>query len=131
MKARSWILLICVILALVVGIGTLFVRPRFLKARVSARRSSCISNLRMIDAAKDQYALEYLTHDDNIAATVLTSTNIAVYLKDIDKCYCPLSVRTRRTFAASYSINALTSDPTCIASDAEDSHRLSYSAYGG
>jgi hypothetical protein len=90
--------------------------------RSSARRTACINNLRQIDGAKDQYALEY---GPVPPGTVLTTSEIAIYIKDMDKCFCPLLAGTNRTFKNSYSINDLTSAPTCKVGTNEN-HQLAY-----
>jgi hypothetical protein len=91
-----------------------------LRAQQSARRSSCISNLRQVASAKASYALEY----GGDVSLVLTRKDLAIYIKDIDKCYCPSARGTSRTFAGSYSINALTSLPTC--KSGLDEHRVGW-----
>ncbi len=75
----------------------------------SAMHVSCLNNLRMLHGAKNEYALEY----GGSASTVLTSTNVAIFLKDISKCYCPQLVGTNRTFQNSYRINPLIVPPEC------------------
>jgi hypothetical protein len=91
----------------------------------SARRTACIGNLRQIDGAKDQYALEYGPLPPNI---VLTASNVEIYLKDLNKCFCSLLVGTNRTFENSYAINALTSPPTCKVGTNKN-HDLAYTGH--
>ena len=87
------------------------------------RRFSCVNNLRLIDGAKDQYWVEYGRLP---SSTVLTATNVAIYIKDMNKLFCPLLVGTDRTFANSYDINDLASNPTCKVGTNKN-HNLAYS----
>ncbi len=93
-----------------------------LSPRTSARRVSCINNLRQIDGAKDQYALEY----GSTNGMLLTPRHVAIYIKDMNKCFCPLLVGTNRTFENSYVINVLTVEPTCKVGTNKN-HDLAYS----
>jgi prepilin-type N-terminal cleavage/methylation domain-containing protein len=113
------------IVVAIIGLLAAIAVPSFLQARETARRNACINNLRQIDGAKDQYALEY----GGGADLLLTSTNIAIYIKDMNKCFCPLLVGTNRTFDNSYSINVLTAAPTCKVGTNKN-HDLSFSSRG-
>jgi hypothetical protein len=110
------------VLACMGAFGVVLARS-FLHARESARRSACIGNLRQVTAAKDQYAMEY----GCTPTTVLSSAQIGIYIKDMRKCYCPSAPGDERSFSNSYSINALTSDPTCKLHPR--THRLGWAGY--
>jgi prepilin-type N-terminal cleavage/methylation domain-containing protein len=110
------------IVVAIIGLLAAIAIPCFLHARRSARRNSCISNLRQIDGAKDSYALEY----GGGAGLLLSESNVAVYIKNMDHCFCPLLAGTNRTFANSYAINVITVRPTCKAGTNQD-HYLTYS----
>ena len=77
------IMIVVAIIGLLAAIGI----PSFKKARDNARRSSCINNLRLIDAAKQQEAIK-----DNLSdnATVARSI-IADYMKSGNFPVCPAS----------------------------------------
>ncbi|MBI4352853.1 MAG: prepilin-type cleavage/methylation domain-containing protein [Candidatus Omnitrophica bacterium] len=79
-----------------------------MQARTQARTNACINNLRLVQAAKDQYALE-----NNQADTVTpTAANLDNYLKGgTAKVYCPLD--STKAFSASYTVNAVNANPTC------------------
>ena len=111
MKSRKGFTLVeIMIVVAIIGLLSAIAIPSFLKARNTARRNACINNLRNIDAAKDEYALEY----GGLAADVLTEANVTIYIKDMGKCFCPTAVGLNRTFVLSYTIQDLTSNPTCI-----------------
>ena len=85
--------------------------PWLRKRRAPPRRNQrCITKLRQIDGAKDVYFLHYGPFPSN---TVLSVSDLAIYIKDINTCFCPSAAGTSRTFENSYSINALTAAPTC------------------
>ena len=115
------------IVVAIIGLLAAIAIPAFIKARNTARRNACINNLRQIDAAKDEYALEY----GGIGTTILAESNIAIYIKDMGKCYCPTAIGTARVFASSYSILMITQDPICLISptnpaNGNDDHTLSF-----
>ena len=121
-RRKGFTLVEIMIVVAIIGLLAAIAVPSFLKARDSARRTSCINNLRQIDGAKDQYALEYGGDE----TSQLTTTNVAIYIKDMNKCFCPLLVGTNRTFDNSYAINVLTAPPTCKVGTNKN-HDLAYS----
>ncbi len=63
--------------------------------------NSCINNLRQLDAAKQQWALE----NNKTAEAVATAQDIAPYLKDQAIPVCPASGK--------YTLNSVATVPTC------------------
>ena len=78
--------------------------PNYLQSRSAAQKSACINNLRQIDAAIQQWAIEQRMPSD---ATV-DSADIAPYLKRL--VICPAG---GTTFADSYSISTVSTAPAC------------------
>jgi len=74
--------------------------PNFVKARETAQRNACINNLRQIDAAKDQWALE---NKKNTTA-VPTEDDITPYLKG-GMPVCPAG--------GVYTIGSISTIPSC------------------
>jgi hypothetical protein len=70
-------------------------------ADVEAERNACINNLRQIDAAKQQWALD----KNKNAAAVPTITDLASYFKDGVLPTCPSG--------GTYTLNAVGELPTC------------------
>ena len=111
------------IVVAIIGLLAAIAVPAFMKARQSARRSACINNLRMINAAKAQWALE----DGGTPTDVPALTNISDYIDDTNKLFCPSIPKVSRSnYANSYSINAVNANPTCKIGT-NDNHDLSYS----
>ena len=77
------IMIVVAIIALLAAIAV----PNFVQARNAARNGNCINNLRIVDASKEQYAIE-----NNIATGgACTSTEITPYLKNNVMPTCALA----------------------------------------
>ena len=57
-KTAGFTLVEIMIVVAIIGLLAAIAVPNFQQARTNARRGACINNLRLIDAAKEQYALE-------------------------------------------------------------------------
>jgi hypothetical protein len=73
--------------------------PNFVKARETSQRNACINNLRQLDAAKKEWALE----KGKTATDVPTMDDLKPYLRSIP--HCPTG--------GSYTLNAVNTPPTC------------------
>jgi Tfp pilus assembly protein PilE len=82
--------------------------PNFVKARATSQRNACINNLRQIDAAKQQWALE----KGKSATDVPTEDDLKIYLMHSQFPHCPAG--------GNYTINAVGQPPECSIPD----HRL-------
>ena len=102
----------------IIGLLAAIAVPNFLQARNAARSSTCVNNLRLIDAAKEQYALE-----NGVAVGVATtSANCTPYLKAGAFPTCPGT-------SAAYTTNPIATLPVCALSGSASgmtpkSHRL-------
>ncbi len=100
------------IVVAIIGLLAAIAVPNFAQARTNARRGTCINNMRLIDAAKEQYALE-----NNKDSTVTpASGDCTPYLKGNAMPTCPA--------AGTYTIAAIGSDPTCDKSASPNLHVL-------
>ena len=95
------------IVVAIIGLLAAIAIPNFVRARQTSQTNACINNLRIIDAAKQQWALE----TGQATTATPSSANIVPYLGRSGTVmpYCPLSGPS----GAAYSINALTTVPTC------------------
>jgi hypothetical protein len=86
-----------------VAIGAAVALPAFAKAKATAQNNSCINNLRMIDSAKHQWALEKRKPD----SAVPTWEDLQPYLggRGPGSLRCPQG--------GEYTLGAVTESPTC------------------
>ena len=104
------------IVAGIIGLLAEIAIPNFLESRRVAQGKVCINNLRQIDAAKQQWALEEL----RASSAVPEAIDLAPYLGHGDDIYsrvvCPLDLT--RSFDNSYSTGDLITPPECLKSQA-------------
>lgn len=75
--------------------------PNFVKARSTSQENACINNLRQIDAAKNEWALE----KNKTASDTPTWDDLKPYLSGTVPLTCPAG--------GSYTLNAVGQPPTC------------------
>jgi type II secretory pathway pseudopilin PulG len=93
----------------IIGLLTPLAVPTFLKARANSQKTTCINNLRQIDAAKHQWATE------TGKTTTPTSADLGPYLNrigSVDGTHCPID--PDKSFDTSYSVGDLQNVPTCL-----------------
>lgn len=73
------------IVVAIIGLLAAIAVPNFIQARTESRKSACINNLRLIEAAKEQWALANNQADD--AATVMA--DVIPYMKGNVAPTCP------------------------------------------
>jgi type II secretory pathway pseudopilin PulG len=99
------------IVVAIIGLLAAIAIPNFVRARTTSQQNACINNLRQIDGAKQQWALE--TKAAPTAAPVLS--NIQPYLgrgTNGTEPFCPSDAAAK--FASSYSMGDLQTAPTCL-----------------
>jgi prepilin-type N-terminal cleavage/methylation domain-containing protein len=93
------------IVVAIIGLLAAIAIPNFVRARTTSQKNACINNLRQIDGAKQQWALE---NKQPSTAAAPASTVLAPYLgRGANGSYptCPAQ--------GTYSINAIATAPTC------------------
>lgn len=99
-RKRGFTLVEIMIVVLIIAILMSIAVPNFIKARANSQNSTCIANLKQIEAAKEQWAME----SGQGATATPTSANLApAYLKSWPSC--PTS--------GVYTIGDMSTRPTC------------------
>ncbi|HUV04886.1 MAG TPA: prepilin-type N-terminal cleavage/methylation domain-containing protein [Armatimonadota bacterium] len=114
---KGFTLIEIMIVVLIIGILLAVAVPSFLKARETSRAKSCISNLKQIESAKEQWAMDFRkTGTDTPAGTDLWGTGNYIKAEPI----CPSG--------GTYTIGSVATDPICSigvnTADPSDDHVL-------
>ena len=92
------------IVVAIIGLLAAIAIPNFVRARTQSQTNACINNLRQVDGAIQQWALE---NKKNSGDTVVF-TDIQPYLRSA--VICPAG---GTAFSDSYTISQVTNKPTC------------------
>ena len=95
------------IVVAIIGLLAAIAIPNFVRARTTSQMNACINNLRQIDGATQQWALE----TKQAASATLAFTDISAYLKSA--VLCP-SGGAAATFATSYTVTTVSNKPSCL-----------------
>lgn len=99
-KNKGFTLVEIMIVVLIIGILMAIAVPNFIKARSNSQKSTCIANLKQIETAKEQWAME---NGQGSTATP-TSANLSPnYLKSYPAC----------PTAGTYTIGDMSTRPAC------------------
>lgn len=100
------------IVVAIIGVLCAIIIPNFIRARLTSQMNGCIENLRLIDAAKQQWALEY----HQVGSSRPTAAALQPYLghgSAGELPICPADAQASPTFTTSYSIHNIETKPTC------------------
>ena len=70
-RESAWTLTEIMVVVLIVGILLAIAAPNFANARERSRQKACVANLKLIDTAKEQYALDNRTRDGVVVPLTL------------------------------------------------------------
>ena len=98
---KGFTLVEIMIVVAIIGLLAAIAIPNFVKARETAQKNACINNLRQVDAAKQQWALET---NKTTGDTGPTSTQVGDYVHG-GYPSCPAS--------GTYTIGNIGTDPSC------------------
>src|SRR5215208_5031654 len=92
------------IVVAIIGLLAAIAIPNFVKARTTSQTNACINNLRQIDGAIQQWALEY---KKDPSATVIEG-DVTPYMKNLIACPSGGTM-----FSDSYTITDVATRPVC------------------
>ncbi|HEV8541465.1 MAG TPA: type II secretion system protein [Verrucomicrobiae bacterium] len=100
-KKSGFTLVEIMIVVAIIGLLAAIAIPNFVKARGTAQRNACISNLRQIDGAKEQWALENKRKQGDPCA----ASDIDSYIKGGTPTVCP--------GGGTYNVQPVGTSPDC------------------
>src|SRR5277367_1434206 len=111
-KKRGFTLVEIMIVVAIIGLLAAIAIPNFVKARTTSQQNACINNLRLVDAAKQQWALEQRKQTTDTPAT--SGSDLQPYLgrgANGELPTCP--VDPGNSFVTSYTVNNVGTAPQC------------------
>ena len=114
---KGFTLVEIMIVVLIIGILMAIAVPNFIKARENSRRNSCIANLKQIDSAKEQYAMDQkLATGATVTMANLTDPTNGYIKGAATGPVCPSG--------GTYTVNSVGTAPTCSLAAAPNLHVL-------
>jgi prepilin-type N-terminal cleavage/methylation domain-containing protein len=114
---KAFTLIEIMIVVLIIGILLAIAVPNFVRARAASRQKSCVSNLRQIDSAKEQFAMDNRKKNGDSVTLASDLVGATLYIKTEPKC--PSTDGT-------YTPNAIGTAPVCPNPTAPDAAAINH-----
>jgi prepilin-type N-terminal cleavage/methylation domain-containing protein len=106
-RSSAFTLVEIMIVVAIIGLLAAIAIPNFVRARTTSQQNACINNLRQIDGAVQQWALE----NGKAVSAAVTSANVAPYLGRGTAGAFP-----KCPSAGTYAVSTVSTPPTCTVS---------------
>lgn len=118
--SKGFTLVEIMIVVAIIGLLAAIAIPNFVKARKTSQLNACLSNLRIIDGAIQQWAME----NGKSGVDTVLEADIVPYLGrgelgSVDNVRCPVA-KVKNTFAGSYTITKVDTAPVCVSYDVNE-----------
>ncbi|MDB6053616.1 MAG: type secretion system protein [Verrucomicrobiales bacterium] len=105
-KTNGFTLIEIMVVVGIIGLLAAIAMPSFLRPRARAQTNACINNIRQIEAAMQQWALE----NNKATNSHVTHSQLLVYVKTPP--ICP-AAGTTATFDSCYTFDTVSDTPVC------------------